>query len=436
MDNLLKALVWASYEVVYFIDCRKKQYRKILAKPAIDLLYPKTGEPGDAEWCACLDRVWPEDREKLIREMQPEYIRQTMKENDRVAIPYRWLSPDGKTLYRKAVIISCPDDVGYLCAIRDMTEEIRQHMESSRNLRLKEEGIRFIVENMCENFIIVDTRTRCCTTYTHNSRIVCKDDFDEQVRWFSENLVVPEEMENYCRYFDMDSLMAKIVEEGGICRTRCTVDYGNDRHTIAVTSTMIADPENGMEPSFLFLCAQDVTSIKRMEEANRQLLFNNQHDKLTGLMNRFTTEKRVHDYLCSASDGTDGTFILIDIDRFKSINDRYGHLIGDDVLRFMGQSMKQVFRSEDILCRWGGDEFVVFVKGFADEKVMRDRLDILREKMDAFICQGTRLGVTLSIGGVSLRSETTLNRLFQLADEALYEVKNHGRNSVTFRQIS
>ena len=173
-----------------------------------------------------------------------------------------------------------------------------------------------------------------------------------------------------------------------------------------------------------------------MEDTNRQLLFYNQHDKLTGLMNRFATEKRVRDHLHAAPTGMGSTFILIDIDHFKSINDRYGHLTGDDVLRFMGQSMRQVFRSEDVLCRWGGDEFVVFVRGFADEKAMRDRLGILRKTMGTFTHQGASLGITLSIGGVCLRSGTTLNRLFRLADEALYEVKNHGRNGISFKQIA
>ncbi len=435
MDNLLKVLALANYEVVYLVDYRKKQYRKILAKPAIDPLYPETGELNDAAMRTYLDSVLPEDRKKLIRETQPEHVLLATREHGKIIVPYRRLSPGGKLLYRKIVIIPHPDSAGHIFAIHDMTEEMQQRLESGRDLRLKEEGIRFIVENMCENFMIVDTKTRHCTTYTHNSRIICKNDFDEQIRWFAENLIVPEERENYCRYFNVDSLMTKIAEEGGVCHTSCTVDYGDDRHTIAITSTLITDPENGTEPPFLFLYAQDVTSVKRMEETNRQLLFYNQHDKLTGLMNRFATEKRVRDHLHAAPTGMGSTFILIDIDHFKSINDRYGHLTGDDVLRFMGQSMKQVFRSEDVLCRWGGDEFVVFVRGFADEKAMRDRLGILRKTMGTFTHQGASLDITLSIGGVCLRSGTTLNRLFRLADEALYEVKNHGRNGISFKQI-
>lgn len=196
MDNLLKVLALANYEVVYLVDYRKKQYRKILAKPAIDPLYPETGELNDAAMRTYLDSVLPEDRKKLIRETQPEHVLLATREHGKIIVPYRRLSPGGKLLYRKIVIIPHPDSAGHIFAIHDMTEEMQQRLESGRDLRLKEEGIRFIVENMCENFMIVDTKTRHCTTYTHNSRIICKNDFDEQIRWFAENLIVPEEREN------------------------------------------------------------------------------------------------------------------------------------------------------------------------------------------------------------------------------------------------
>ena len=97
MDNLLKVLALANYEVVYLVDYRKKQYRKILAKPAIDPLYPETGELNDAAMRTYLDSVLPEDREKLIRETQPEHVLLATREHGKIVVPYRRLSPGGKT---------------------------------------------------------------------------------------------------------------------------------------------------------------------------------------------------------------------------------------------------------------------------------------------------------------------------------------------------
>ena len=121
MDNLLKVLALANYEVVYLVDYRKKQYRKILAKPAIDPLYPETGELNDAAMRTYLDSVLPEDRKKLIRETQPEHVLLATREHGKIIVPYRRLSPGGKLLYRKIVIIPHPDSAGHIFAIHDMT---------------------------------------------------------------------------------------------------------------------------------------------------------------------------------------------------------------------------------------------------------------------------------------------------------------------------
>lgn len=436
MENVLETLVLANYEIVFQVDSRTGQYRKILAKPAVDPSYPDSGTLGDEACMKYMANVYPEDRILLQAETSPERLSEATGTGHKTVVPYRRRASDGQTLYRKAVIISHPDGTGHICAIHDTTEEMLLRRESDRNLRLKDEGIRFIVENMCENFIIVDTETHECTTYSNREGNICrKSRFDEQIDWFAENMVVPEERAYYRRYFSVETLTRRIAEEG-ICRMTCSVIYKNDRRTFVITSTLIDDPGENERPPCLFLCAQDITSIKRMKEANQLLLFRNQHDKLTGLLNRTATEKRIREQLSACSGKTGNTFILIDIDRFKNINDRYGHQTGDRVLRLMGESMREVFRAEDLLCRWGGDEFVVFVSSFADEKVMKSRLNILREKMGAFTCQGICPGITLSIGGVCIHRDITLERLFQLADEALYEVKNHGRDGISFKSLS
>ncbi|WP_147617648.1 sensor domain-containing diguanylate cyclase [Oxalobacter paraformigenes] len=435
MENVLETLVLADYEIVFRMDGRTGEYRKILAKPAVGSLYPDSGILGDEACLKYMASVYPKDRILLRTEMSPERLAETAKTGHRKIVSYRRRDPGGRLLYRKAVIVPVPDRTGFVCAIHDTTEEMRLRRENDRNLRMKDEGIRFIVENMCENFIIADTETHECTTYTNREgNISCKSRFDEQIDWFAENMVVPEERAYYRRYFDIDTLTGRIAEEG-ICRMTCSVIYKNDRRTFAITATLIDDPGKNEKPPFLFLCAQDITSIKRMKETNQLLLFHNQHDKLTGLLNRAAAEKRIREQLYAGSGKAGNTFILIDIDRFKHINDRYGHLTGDEVLRLMGESMRKVFRDKDILCRWGGDEFVVFVSGFADEKVMKSRLNILREKTGTFPDQANFPGITLSIGCVCVHREITLNRLFLLADEALYEVKNHGRDGISFKSL-
>lgn len=300
---------------------------------------------------------------------------------------------------------------------------------------LKEKSICFIVEKLGGYFIIADTQTGQCTIYTHDRPTAFHKGFAEQIGWFAENRVIPEEREAYRRYFNMDTLLAWTKKQGGSCRTHFTFEDQSGHHMLAIVSTLMDNPANPSGMPFLFISAQDVTSVRRMEETNSRLLFYNRHDELTGLVNRSTAEKQIRRYLQEGAAIMGSTFILADIDRFKDINDRYGHLVGDEVLRFASNCMKQVFRSEDIVCRWGGDEFVIFVKGVADENVMRRRLAILQEKMGGFSNQEVYQGITFSIGAVCLHSEVALEILFKLADEALYEVKHHGRNGIAFRHI-
>ncbi|MEI3479347.1 MAG: GGDEF domain-containing protein [Bilophila sp.] len=103
-------------------------------------------------------------------------------------------------------------------------------------------------------------------------------------------------------------------------------------------------------------------------------------------------------------------FLLLDVDRFKTFNDRYGHMTGDAVLRYMGRSMRRSFRSGDILCRWGGDEYVIFLCGVDDEEAVGKRIESLRGRMAQCHVDGLGLSVTLSVGGAFGRGPGSLCR--------------------------
>ena len=94
---------------------------------------------------------------------------------------------------------------------------------------------------------------------------------------------------------------------------------------------------------YVLLFAQDMTSIRKIEEANRQLMLTSRHDKLTGLLNRAAAEKLISEHLDLVGASSSYCFLLLDIDYFKSVNDRFGHLAGDSVLQYMGSSMRKSF---------------------------------------------------------------------------------------------
>jgi len=123
---------------------------------------------------------------------------------------------------------------------------------------------------------------------------------------------------------------------------------------------------------------------------------------------------------------------FIDIDNFKSINDNYGHDIGDLVLQMVARRLETVLRPYDILGRWGGEEFVVLVPGVSKEQLhsISNRLRIAVESASIFTA-GNVLKVTVSIGATLSKQEDTIQSIIKRADSLMYQSKMSGKNAVT-----
>jgi diguanylate cyclase (GGDEF)-like protein len=158
-------------------------------------------------------------------------------------------------------------------------------------------------------------------------------------------------------------------------------------------------------------------------------------DPLTGLYNRQTFDDRMRRVAQSnapqrrAADGRASAgvcFALFDIDHFKHVNDEYGHLYGDEVLTLFARLMVQSFRHEDMLFRYGGEEFAVVLAN-ADLEIAAAALERFRRKVEAYAFP--QIGhKTVSIGFTTFSAELGVDKVMMCADKALYYAKNNGRN--------
>ncbi|MEG1847420.1 MAG: GGDEF domain-containing protein [Lachnospiraceae bacterium] len=190
--------------------------------------------------------------------------------------------------------------------------------------------------------------------------------------------------------------------------------------------TVICTSESHRRPIRLVGCLANIAEEHAEKERLLQLSAN---DQLAGLLNHKTAEEKIGLLLENQELSYVGMMVVMDIDYFKQFNDQKGHLCGDDVLRTLGQTMRENFSSDDILSRWGGDEFLLFLPGKSyDIQNFTEAFNKIKEKMSAYQYQGESCPVTLSAGVAKSYSGCTFNMLFQQADDALYLAKHHGKN--------
>ena len=190
--------------------------------------------------------------------------------------------------------------------------------------------------------------------------------------------------------------------------------YVLDKHTLADTKGRLAGS---------FISVRDNTIEQRTLQRE---IYNATHDSLTHVYNRAG-----YDLLFSSIDYRSTWLLLFDGDFFKEVNDTYGHEIGDKVLQKIADTLTHHFRSEDYVCRIGGDEFVVFMlhsdekqRGLIEKKIRRINEELTRAD------DGVP-AITVSVGAAHGASVSGPNDWFNRADKALYETKRSGRRGVT-----
>ena len=155
-------------------------------------------------------------------------------------------------------------------------------------------------------------------------------------------------------------------------------------------------------------------------------------DALTGVGNRFAFSRSFErEHALAMRHQNDLSLLVLDVDHFKTINDRFGHLVGDQVLREVAQSIQNAMRQTDMVFRYGGEEFTAILTKTDAEgtAVIAERIRQHVADLEVF-CEGERIPVTISIGASSSTNSIDGRSMFQQADDNLYRAKRNGRNQV------
>ncbi len=169
-------------------------------------------------------------------------------------------------------------------------------------------------------------------------------------------------------------------------------------------------------------------------QAREAMRFKATHDTLTGVWNRgVILETLERETWRSRRESSSLGVLIADLDHFKAVNDTYGHLVGDTVLREVARRMQTTIRSYDAVGRYGGEEFLILLPG-CNTSATSNKAELLREALTRGPIE-TQIGalkITMSIGGVGTEDwpANSANQILQMADLALYRAKEEGRNRI------
>ncbi len=225
-------------------------------------------------------------------------------------------------------------------------------------------------------------------------------------------------------FIDLDTLNNRLANVNTI-----TYEFVDWHNSWSRARFVVVDRNKDSSPHHVMWLIEAIDKEKREHEKLRYL---SETDQMTGINNRASGSKKIQEYIAS---GIYGLFIIIDADKFKSVNDNYGHSTGDKVIIEIAECMKRAFRGDDIIMRLGGDEFAAYLSTVADKKTADIIIDRFFREIDSIDIP--TLGdhkINVSVGCAFKRNEDDhdFDALYQHADTCLYLSKEVVGNKATF----
>ncbi len=361
-----------------------------------------------------LTMVHPSDRQNFLIEVDRQ-----LNKGDRLSLSYRVLCKDGRYKWTasSAQLFGDEQEDRFFCIFLDLTE-VRDAQEK---LRLSLEHLEIIM-NQSSDIIFEWDLAADTISFSPNwlEKFGYAPNYDGSLR-----------KEEILRHFYPDDIepMAELMEEvkKGVPNSVVDVRIRNEKDRYIWCRIRTATQYNAEDrPLRAVGTISDIDEEKRMLEDLRRRA---ELDALTGLYNHAEMESRAEQYLADKPETVCAMFV-IDVDNFKLVNDRQGHLFGDAVLAELAAGMKKLTRKSDVIGRIGGDEFAMFLKDIPSSQTAEKKAQKLMTMFQQLF-QGEKqsVEVTCSIGlAIYPWDGVDYQALYHCADLALYQAKSQGKN--------
>ena len=249
---------------------------------------------------------------------------------------------------------------------------------------------------------------------------------DEIMKLIAEKVCDDRSKKEVVEFIKLDNLNERMGQSNTVSIEFLSIDHKWNRGRF-----IVAERKSDGSLKSVIWAVEDIDAERRSRDELKYLA---ETDQLTMLNNRGSGEAKIRDMLKS---GEGGMFVLFDVDRFKSINDNFGHNAGDKVLISIGNAMRKTFREKDIILRLGGDEFAAYTPSICNieaGKPVVKRLIQAIEKIDLTELSGTTVNISVGAAFYQPDDNYSFEELYKHADSCTYESKKTKGSFATFYQ--
>ncbi len=385
-----------------------------------------------------VDRCVVNSIESIQRDVKLDVVFSRIKDGDLFTLDYMRLSDDGNMSYHQmafALAGEPGETENFILAFRDIDKSIRKHIADKRYLREQLD----IVETLSRdyyNIFKINPQTGGVVILKLDGYVTKGMEgagekvysYDVLYKQYVKDRVYSEDQEWMYDAISLDTVKSKLLNNPEYVSSYRVMDNG-EVHYYQFTYIPINANIPGGDILAGFKNVDDIVASAK-ERQNLEILAST--DIMTGILNRGSGERKVIDAMANEKTGM---LCILDVDKFKDINDDYGHNVGDKVLRGIADILKLTFRDEDIIFRLGGDEYAVYVMNLSDEedgKVVMDRVFKEISQMDIPELKGREIYVSAGAVFYKEGNKRSFEELYKLADSEVYESKKIRGSALNF----
>ena len=377
-----------------------------------------------------VDRCVVNSIESVQRDVKLDVVFSRIKDGELFTLDYMRLADDGNMSYHQmAFALAGPpgETENFILAFRDIDKSIRKHISDKRYLREQLD----IVETLSRdyyNIFKINPKTGDVVILKLDGYVTKGMEgagekvysYDVLYKQYVKDRVYSEDQEWMYDAISLKTINSKLANTPEYVSSYRVIDKG-EVHYYQFTYIMINANIPGSDMLAGFKNVDDIVASAK-ERQDLEILATT--DIMTGILNRGTGERKVSEAM---TNGRKGMLCILDVDKFKDINDDYGHNVGDKVIRGIADALKRVFRDEDIIFRLGGDEYALYIMDLMDEgmaKELMERFFNEISKIDIPELDGRQICVSAGAAFFKEGDKHSFEDLYKLADRGVYAGKN------------